>query len=152
MESRQQSKVRILLQELLTVRGDREQYYCGRDALWEFHPDLVDLISTFVPLVFPDLLDLHMWSSKVVSRGKHRVNYYISHLWGNPEVYPVATDAPYAKFARFPGGQLKLLEHPVRGMAWRGVAWHGVAWRCACMHVRVLHIDFTARARLQTEK
>ena len=112
LEAGHEGKLRLLLADLLCIRGDRETYYCGRDELWAAYPNLVDLLFTHCPVVVRDLLDHHVWASDTVVEGERRVNFYFKHFWGSPAVYNNASKAPLARLA-CADDHLALLHHPL---------------------------------------
>mmetsp|Transcript_7928 Transcript_7928/g.22709 ORF Transcript_7928/g.22709 Transcript_7928/m.22709 type:complete len:1117 (-) Transcript_7928:312-3662(-) len=74
----------VLLQDVLTIRGDRDNYYYGRAMLWEKHPDLMRLLAEKAPSLIPAVLNGHMWTSRFIEDGHRRVNFYIKELYGDP--------------------------------------------------------------------
>ncbi|CAE7808573.1 unnamed protein product [Symbiodinium sp. CCMP2456] len=70
----------LIIQDLLTIRADRERYYYGLDALFERHPDIIQLLCTQAQCLLKTLLDGMMWHSHLTSDGMRRTNYYIKHL------------------------------------------------------------------------
>ena len=77
---------RYIITDLLTIRADREDYYYGREILFQRHPDIVAVLCRDSPQLLNDaLFDGLMWHSKDVENSTIRVNYYIQELFGNPE-------------------------------------------------------------------
>ncbi len=73
-----------MLDEILSIRADRNKYYCGKDDLFRVHLDLVAVLChTSRQLLFV-LLDGLMWESNQVVNGMKRVNYFVRDLYGNP--------------------------------------------------------------------
>ncbi|CAE7377621.1 unnamed protein product, partial [Symbiodinium necroappetens] len=70
----------LIIQDLLTIRADRERYYYGLDALFERHPDIIQLLCTQAQCLLKTLLDGMMWHSHLTTAGMRRTNYYIKHL------------------------------------------------------------------------
>jgi len=71
---------KAILQDLLTIRADRDQYYFGMGILFERHPDIVGRLCNDAPALLPTLLDGLVWRSRVTEHGLRRVNYYIKPL------------------------------------------------------------------------
>lgn len=69
-----------ILNDLLTIRADRDRYYFGADDLFNRHPDLVARICETAPMLLPVVLDNLMWRSRLSEKGLRRVNYYIKYL------------------------------------------------------------------------
>eukprot|EP00435_Cladocopium_sp_Y103_P046623 s2202_g13.t1 len=69
-----------ILQDLLTIRADRHNYYYGCDALFARHPDIIQLLIDRARPLMPTLLDGLIWRSRYAVEGKRRVNYYVKHL------------------------------------------------------------------------
>lgn len=69
-----------ILQDLLTIRADRHNYYYGCDALFARHPDIIQLLIERARPLMPTLLDGLIWRSRYAVEGKRRVNYYVKHL------------------------------------------------------------------------
>lgn len=57
----------VLLRDLLTIRGDRNNYYYGRQLLWEKHPLIVHVLVHKAPKLLYTFLDGHMWTSRSVA-------------------------------------------------------------------------------------
>ena len=56
---------RFLLSDLLAIRADREDYYYGRSALFESHPDLVSILCREAPELISTLFEGLLWHSQV---------------------------------------------------------------------------------------
>merc|ERR1740121_73461 len=69
-----------ILQDLLTIRADRESYYYGVDTLFDRHPDIIRIICKDSPALMQSLLDGLIWRSRVTEKGSRRVQYFIKHL------------------------------------------------------------------------
>ena len=69
-----------IIQDLLTIRGDRQVYYYGCDALFERHPDFISKLSVNAPALLFTLLDGLIWRSRIVERDLRRAIYYIKNL------------------------------------------------------------------------
>ncbi|CAK9034021.1 Pentatricopeptide repeat-containing protein, partial [Durusdinium trenchii] len=70
----------VMLEDLLTIRADRDVYYYGVDALFTTHTECVQKICARAPTLMPTLLDGLVWRSRQTKEGMRRVNYYVKHL------------------------------------------------------------------------
>jgi hypothetical protein len=77
-----------MLQDLLTIRADRDRYYFPKDDIFERHPDLLKLLLDNAPDMVPVLLNGLMWRSTINENAYRRVNYYIRHLLHDTEGLP----------------------------------------------------------------
>mmetsp|Transcript_4707 Transcript_4707/g.13115 ORF Transcript_4707/g.13115 Transcript_4707/m.13115 type:complete len:1236 (-) Transcript_4707:77-3784(-) len=69
-----------ILNDLLTIRADRERYYYGMEELFARHPDIVaQLCAEGTDLLFT-LMDGLAWRSRGTVNGMRRVNYYVKYL------------------------------------------------------------------------
>merc|ERR1719181_1036878 len=71
---------KAMIQDLLTIRADRDNYYYGYDDLFTRHPEIIQRLSADASVLLPDLLDGLIWRSRVTVNGQRRVNYYVKHL------------------------------------------------------------------------
>jgi len=70
-----------IIQDLLTIRADRERYYFGVDELFGHHPDIIKVLIDDGPTVLPTLWKHLVWRCHTVGENRmRRVNYYIKHL------------------------------------------------------------------------
>ena len=69
-----------ILQDLLTIRADRDVYYYGNNALFERHPDIIVKVCASAPSILWPLLDGLIWRSRVVRHNLRPANYYIQNL------------------------------------------------------------------------
>eukprot|EP00929_Paragymnodinium_shiwhaense_P052608 TRINITY_DN26354_c0_g2_i1.p1 TRINITY_DN26354_c0_g2~~TRINITY_DN26354_c0_g2_i1.p1 ORF type:complete len:1139 (-),score=307.76 TRINITY_DN26354_c0_g2_i1:137-3553(-) len=69
-----------IIQDLLTIRADRERYYYSVDELFGRHPDIVLTLSQDAPSLLPTLLEGLIWRSRQTAGGLRRVNFYVEHL------------------------------------------------------------------------
>jgi len=69
-----------VIQDLLTIRADRDRYYYGMDDLFKRHPDIVQSLANNAPALLPQMLDGLLWRSRTTDNGLRRCNYYIRHL------------------------------------------------------------------------
>jgi len=74
-----------MLQDLLTIRADRDKYYYEFDYLFKRHPDIVNTCLQDAPALVVPLLDGLIWRSRLTVNGYRRVNYYMKYLLIDPE-------------------------------------------------------------------
>lgn len=80
IESGSLNSAKAMIQDLLTIRADREVYYYGCEELFRRHPDIVKRLCTSAPTLLETLLDGFIWRSRRSVNGMRRVNYYIKYL------------------------------------------------------------------------
>eukprot|EP00435_Cladocopium_sp_Y103_P062636 s587_g24.t1 len=80
IESGSIEAARAMIQDLLTIRADRDRYYYGVDALFQAHPDIVERLCSDAIQLLGTLLDGLVWRSKRTINSARRVNFYIKHL------------------------------------------------------------------------
>ncbi|CAE7814311.1 NIA1 [Symbiodinium sp. CCMP2592] len=85
IESGSLEAARAMIQDLLTIRADRERYYFGVDALFQAHGDIVERLCADALQLLPALLDGLVWRSKRAINGARRVNFYMKHLVVNKD-------------------------------------------------------------------
>jgi len=112
-----------MLQDLLTIRADRDKYYYEFDYLFKRHPDLVNICLQDAPALVVPLLDGLIWRSRLTDNGYRRVNYYMKYLLIDPE----------GKFAKniewvVKSNDPKLMVHPMLVLL-GDVVWSRVAMR-----------------------
>ncbi|CAE7537682.1 unnamed protein product, partial [Symbiodinium necroappetens] len=54
-----------MLEDLLTIRADRDNYYYGCNALFERHPEVIHRLCVDAPTLLPTLLDGMVWRSRI---------------------------------------------------------------------------------------
>eukprot|EP00429_Kryptoperidinium_foliaceum_P014543 CAMPEP_0176039152 /NCGR_PEP_ID=MMETSP0120_2-20121206/19407_1 /TAXON_ID=160619 /ORGANISM="Kryptoperidinium foliaceum, Strain CCMP 1326" /LENGTH=1114 /DNA_ID=CAMNT_0017372547 /DNA_START=67 /DNA_END=3411 /DNA_ORIENTATION=- len=74
-----------IIQDLLTIRADRDRYYYGVDALFGRHPDILRRLCMDAPGLLPALLDGLIWRSRLTESGRRRVVYFAKHLIVNQD-------------------------------------------------------------------
>eukprot|EP00929_Paragymnodinium_shiwhaense_P110893 TRINITY_DN781_c1_g1_i5.p1 TRINITY_DN781_c1_g1~~TRINITY_DN781_c1_g1_i5.p1 ORF type:complete len:787 (-),score=162.72 TRINITY_DN781_c1_g1_i5:522-2612(-) len=112
-----------MLQDLLTIRADRDNYYYEVDYLFKRHWDIVRIIFEDAPTLLFPLLDGLIWRSRVATNGMRRVNYYIRHLLIGPDGN-FAKNLQWVVDSRDP----KIMVHPV--LVFLGdTVWSGLASR-----------------------
>lgn len=80
IESGSLEAARAMIQDLLTIRADRDRYYYGVDALFQAHPDIVEILCAKAQQLLSTLLDGLVWRSKRTINSWRRVNFYVKHL------------------------------------------------------------------------
>lgn len=80
IESGSLEAARAMIQDLLTIRADRDRYYYGVDALFQAHPDIVERLCSDAIQLLSTLLDGLVWRSKRTINSARRVNFYVKHL------------------------------------------------------------------------
>ncbi|CAJ1370866.1 unnamed protein product [Effrenium voratum] len=112
---------KAMIQDLLTIRADRDNYYYGCDELFMRHPDIVKRLLADAEFLLPVLMDGLIWRSRMAQRGKRRVNYYVKHII-------VDVDGNFSKALRWivKAGNAKHICHPavvmVADMLWSKIA------------------------------
>merc|ERR1719482_919126 len=74
-----------MLEDLLSIRADRDKYYYEFDYLFKRHPDIVNILLSDAPGLVVPLLDGLIWRSRLTVNGYRRVNYYMKHLLIDPQ-------------------------------------------------------------------
>ena len=70
----------VILEDLMTIRADREAYYYGCSALFERHTDIILKLCVNAPSLLWPLVDGLIWRSRIVKDKLRPANYYIKHL------------------------------------------------------------------------
>jgi len=113
----------VMLQDLLTIRADRDKYYYEFDFLFKRHPDLINILLTDAPGLIKPLLDGLIWRSRLTDNGYRRVNYYLKHLLLDPEG-AFAKNLQWVVSSQDP----KLMVHPMLVLL-GDIVWSGIAMR-----------------------
>ncbi|CAE7243365.1 unnamed protein product [Symbiodinium natans] len=71
---------KAIIEDLLTIRADRDVYYYGCEALFTRHPEIVQKMCVSAPSLLMPLFDGLVWRSRITKDGIRRVNLYIKHL------------------------------------------------------------------------
>ncbi|CAE7385153.1 unnamed protein product [Symbiodinium natans] len=71
---------RTIVQDILTIRADRDRYYYGADELFRLQPDVVENLLREAPSLAKDFLDGLIWRSHKTQDGLRPVIYYLEHL------------------------------------------------------------------------
>eukprot|EP00439_Symbiodinium_sp_Y106_P043259 s564_g5.t1 len=80
IESGSHNCAKAMVEDLLTIRADRDNYYYGCDALFTRHPEVIHKLCVDARQLIWPLLDGLIWRSRISVQGQRRVNYYIKHL------------------------------------------------------------------------
>lgn len=80
IESGRLLAAQAILQDLLTIRSDRERYYYGMEDLFRYHPDIVERLTSDAPSLLPPLLEGLVWRSRTTENGLRRVNTYLKYF------------------------------------------------------------------------
>eukprot|EP00438_Fugacium_kawagutii_P008395 Skav234441 [mRNA] locus=scaffold1647:4283:15111:+ [translate_table: standard] len=93
IESGNWRSAELIIEDLLTIRADREKYYYGLDQLFLRHPDFVEILATKATSLLWTLFDGMVWRSHLAQDGLRRTNYYIKHFVIDSEgKFPEAID------------------------------------------------------------
>ncbi|CAK9111429.1 Pentatricopeptide repeat-containing protein, partial [Durusdinium trenchii] len=68
---------KAMIEDLLTIRADRDKYYFGADELFARHPEVIQRLCISAPKLLWTLLDGLVWRSRQAFGGKRRVNFYV---------------------------------------------------------------------------
>eukprot|EP00931_Biecheleriopsis_adriatica_P044430 TRINITY_DN2541_c0_g1_i4.p1 TRINITY_DN2541_c0_g1~~TRINITY_DN2541_c0_g1_i4.p1 ORF type:complete len:578 (-),score=111.83 TRINITY_DN2541_c0_g1_i4:275-1930(-) len=80
IESGSLNCAKAMIDDLLVIRADRDNYYYGYDDLFTRHPEVLQRLSADAASLLPYLFDGLIWRSRVAVNGQRRVNYYVKHL------------------------------------------------------------------------
>lgn len=123
IESGSLDSAQAIIQDLLTIRADREKYYYGVDELWDRHPDIMQRICKDAPILLQHLLEGLVWRSRNTKNDLRRVNYYIKYLIQNKDGTP-----SNALECLVEHKDPKIMSHPVIVMC-SDTIWTGLARR-----------------------
>ncbi|CAK9064039.1 unnamed protein product [Durusdinium trenchii] len=71
---------RTMIQDVLTIRADRDRYYYGVNDMFRFQPDIAANILQEAPKLVNVFLDGLIWRSHKTKDGLRPVVYYMEHL------------------------------------------------------------------------
>ena len=74
-----------IIEDLFTIRVDRDKHYCGADALFQRHPDIIKALLSEALLLLPKLLDGLIWRCRTLEKGQRRAHDLIKHLLIGPD-------------------------------------------------------------------
>ena len=120
IESGSLSAAKAIIEDLLTIRADRERYYYGVDDLFVRHPDIVAIICSEAPTLLQTFLEGLVWRSRITKDGLRRVNYYVKNLAIDGQGHFAGALAALVAL-----GDPKIIRHPVVDLVsnrlWTGV-------------------------------
>lgn len=123
IESGSLSAAKAIIEDLLTIRADRERYYYGVDALFLRHPDIVPIICSEAPLILGTFLEGLVWRSRLTKDGLRRVNYYVKNLVIDAQGHFAGALQALVRL-----GDPKIISHPTIDLVSNRL-WHGVVSR-----------------------
>ncbi|CAJ1397198.1 unnamed protein product [Effrenium voratum] len=121
VESGSLNSARAMIEDLLTIRADRDKYYFGADDLFGRHPEVIKKLCAEGPLLLPVLFDGLIWRSRTSHHGVRRVNYFIKHLLQSKEGKFNPCLEWLAEY-----GNPKLISHPAVSLL-SDTVWHNLA-------------------------
>ncbi|CAL1161537.1 unnamed protein product, partial [Cladocopium goreaui] len=71
---------KTMLEDMLTIRADRDRYYYGVNDIFRLQPDVIEDILLEAPLLSVTLLNGLIWRSHKTKDGMRPVIYYVEHL------------------------------------------------------------------------
>lgn len=71
---------KTMIQDILTIRADRDNYYFGADELFKYQPNIADNVLREAPFLAETLLDGLIWRSHKSQDNLRPVIYYLKHL------------------------------------------------------------------------
>ena len=74
------SAAKTMIEDVLTIRADRDTYYFGADELFRFQPNIADNILREAPFLAETLLDGLIWRSHKSQDNLRPVIYYLKHM------------------------------------------------------------------------
>lgn len=80
LESGSHAAAQAMIEDLLTIRADRDRYYYGVEDIFEHHPDIVDVLIEHAPNLINVFFEGLVWRSRFSEDGLRRANFYIKHL------------------------------------------------------------------------
>lgn len=114
---------KAIIEDILTIRADRDRYYYGLEELFDRHPDIIRILSADAPALLPALLDGLIWRSRMAEKGRRRVNYYVKYLIMDKE-------KKFSKALEWiaRSNDPKIVCHPAVAIA-TDTIWNGIAYR-----------------------
>merc|ERR1719217_1467694 len=112
-----------MLNDLLTIRADRDKYYYEFDYLFRRHPDVLNVCLQDAPALVVPLMDGLIWRSRLTLNGYRRVNYYLKYLLVDPEG-KFAKNMEWVVKSKDP----RLMVHPMLALL-GDIVWSRVAMR-----------------------
>jgi len=71
---------KTMIEDVLTIRADRDNYYFGADELFQYQPNIADNVLREAPFLAETLLDGLIWRSHKSQDNMRPVIYYLKHL------------------------------------------------------------------------
>ncbi|CAK9064046.1 unnamed protein product [Durusdinium trenchii] len=71
---------KTMIEDVLTIRADRDNYYFGADELFKYQPNIADNVLREAPFLAETLLDGLIWRSHKSKDNLRPVIYYLKHL------------------------------------------------------------------------
>ncbi|CAK9064257.1 unnamed protein product [Durusdinium trenchii] len=91
---------RTMLEDVLTIRADRDRYYYGVNDIFKFQPDIAADLLQEAPKLVNVFLDGLIWRSHKTKEGQRPVVYYMEHLLQDPDDEKMISRA-FVSFVRF---------------------------------------------------
>eukprot|EP00434_Breviolum_minutum_P023711 symbB.v1.2.020915.t1/scaffold1785.1/size101431/3 len=123
IESGSLGAAKAIIEDLLTIRADRERYYYGVDDLFVRHPDIVQIICTEATTILETFLEGLVWRSRLTKDGLRRVNFYVKNLFLDSHGHFAGALAALVGL-----GDPKIISHPVVDVVSNRL-WNGVVSR-----------------------
>ncbi|CAK9038308.1 Retrovirus-related Pol polyprotein from transposon TNT 1-94 [Durusdinium trenchii] len=101
---------RTMLEDVLTIRADRDRYYYGVNDIFKFQPDIAADLLQEAPKLVNVFLDGLIWRSHKTKEGQRPVVYYMEHLLQDPDDEKMISRA-FVSFVRFRNP--KIIVHPI---------------------------------------
>jgi hemoglobin-like flavoprotein len=114
---------KAIIEDLLTIRADRERYYYGVDQLFSHHPDILKRCINDAATLLPTLWEHLVWRARTTSNGQRRVNFYVKHLIVAQDGSPSLTLRWLTDF-----GDPNTMANPVVVLV-QDTLWHGMVLR-----------------------
>lgn len=99
-----------MLEDVLTIRADRDRYYYGINDLFRFQPTIAADILQEAPKLVKPFLDGLIWRSHKTKDGLRPVVYYMEHLLQNNDDEQMISQA-FVSFVQFKNP--KIIVHPI---------------------------------------
>eukprot|EP00913_Durusdinium_trenchii_P001988 g1839.t1 len=101
---------RTMIQDVLTIRADRDRYYYGVNDMFRFQPDIAANILQEAPKLVNVFLDGLIWRSHKTKDGLRPVVYYMEHLLQDTDEEMMVSRA-LVSFVHFRNP--KIIVHPI---------------------------------------
>mmetsp|Transcript_34854 Transcript_34854/g.92673 ORF Transcript_34854/g.92673 Transcript_34854/m.92673 type:complete len:1113 (-) Transcript_34854:36-3374(-) len=105
--------VELLLDDVFAIRCDRANCYYGMETMWQRCPMILAVLVEVAPQYLENFLDGHMWVSPAAEGGLRRVNFWVRHLYGEPDLVPNVFEGPLGILAEcLPEAHFDVFSHP----------------------------------------